>query len=516
MAISFNGIKSMLPARPWLKRSVERLSRPPQAKPSPPANGSMPSNGPNGSIVVIPSPASIKELQEESRLALHAARPDLHNFVMARLVKKRSLKELVQQLRTDPEGDGRVSAAYALGGIGDPRATRALSAALASTDREVRLAAATALGQIGGEKIFQMLMRKLRSRDWAVREAAVHGLGVLGDELAFTDILMRLGEDDYWGVREMAVDALVRMNNGRAIAPVVHALKDEDPAVRTMAEWGLAHLSDERGFNTLLKYLSGGNGMRVVHGVAGALRRMGSQQAFEALLNCLINDSQEVRLAAGFALGGMRKAWVISDLKKRMKELKVNPEARDAVLALVMVNSFRVGGEVDHLQRGSQIVDFASAVAKKWKPSFEYYLRVNEARKMSWDRAFLMTADEYKDATFPVSIINGERENLAVRFDDPRAGEIIIELDPEKDIEIIVSLYPERRLKIDLQVLEGNAKSLEELEREYLEQYPGIEKLSRAAHHAAEVVSDYRKLARAIKHTRILIGMAQRGLAYYS
>lgn len=515
MAISFNGIKSMLLARSWLKRSVERLSRPPQVRPSLPANGLIPPNGPNGAIAVEPYRSPLKELQQESRLALRAARPDLYNLVMAKVGKKRSLKELIRQLKHDPEADKQEAAAYALGGIGDPRATRALSIALASADREVRIAAATALGRIGGEKIFRLLTRELKNKDWAVREAAVYGLGVLGDERAFTDILMRLGEDTYWGVRELAANALGRMNNGLAVAPLVHAMRDEDRNVRFAAEDALSRLTDERGFDVLLGCMNGRSSPQLIHAAARALRRMASQRAFEALLKCLKRDSKKVWAMAIDELGGMRQAWADPDLKKRMTDLEVRPEVSGVVLAIVRANKFNGADEASRYHWGSPMVDFGSAVAEEWMPSFQHELTTNEARDMVWSRAFPMRAEEYKDATFPASIINGERENLAVRFDDPRAGEVIIELDPEKDIEIIKALYPGRRLKIDLEMLEANAEALAELERQYLDQYPGIEKLSQAVNHSTEIVKDFNELVRAIKRTRILIGMARRGLAYY-
>ena len=66
----------------------------------------------------------------------------------------------------------RVSAAGALGQLGDARAVEPLIAALADRDSAVRVSAAGALGQLGNAQAVEPLIAALADRDSDVRVSA--------------------------------------------------------------------------------------------------------------------------------------------------------------------------------------------------------------------------------------------------------------------------------------------------------------------------------------------------------
>jgi HEAT repeat protein len=158
---------------------------------------------------------------------------------------------------SDPIPLARMSAAHALGKIGDPRAVDALIEVLHDSDLEVVARAAFALGQIGDARAapalvgvlghdnreleatmasvlerfaasaVQPLIRALGHENWRAREQAADALRVIGAKDAIPSLAPLLA-DPCWQVRFAAVNALG--NLGEQLTPDL----DEDPRVRAL------------------------------------------------------------------------------------------------------------------------------------------------------------------------------------------------------------------------------------------------------------------------------------------
>lgn len=138
-----------------------------------------------------------------------------------------SRKPNVHQLRSSEDIDGliealsyendhniRLSAASALGKIGDPRAVEPLIDAL-EDQVIVKEVVALALGEIGDPQAVEPLINELENERWEVRGTAAKALGKIGDDRA-TKPLSQLLDDKIEIVRWNAVQALEALRNEAA------------------------------------------------------------------------------------------------------------------------------------------------------------------------------------------------------------------------------------------------------------------------------------------------------------
>jgi HEAT repeat protein len=230
----------------------------------------------------------------------------------------RAVEPLCRAL-TDHELEVRLLAARALGAIGDARAVAPLRESLESQDPDFHREVAIALGKLKDAGAFEPLWAEIAKGHWSARERAIAALGALGDprsveplEKALQLALRGLQEpplrDDAYETlaaiaqalgevgtaaleqlttivdkgtpesREVAVEALGRTKDRRAIVPLVAALADHtiDP------EWSAMDAE-------------------VQWAAVEALASLG-EAAVEPLCEALGNSDPGVRRRAGWAL----------------------------------------------------------------------------------------------------------------------------------------------------------------------------------------------------------------------
>ncbi len=188
-----------------------------------------------------------------------------------KLKAKGDIKGLIKALGYQRDWQVRVSAARALGEIGDARAVEALIGALGEQHADMRKAAAEALGKIGDARAVEPLVAALKDEQKDVRLAATEALRTIGapavepltaalkarkknERLVAIAVLGKIGDaraveplagalkDRAWSVRRAAAEALGGIGDARAVEPLVAALKDEQENVRTAAAEALSKL----------------------------------------------------------------------------------------------------------------------------------------------------------------------------------------------------------------------------------------------------------------------------------
>ncbi len=214
------------------------------------------------------------------------------------------------ELLADPDVQLRQILARALGQLGDRRAVEPLMAMLTDLDqntrltmaasrflsptalqqeaqinRELRQAVIEALGKLKDGRAIEPLVAALRDPD--LRDLAVGGLKQL-NTAATVDALLAIGPEADLNVRRAVIEILGTSHDGRAIAPLVAALQDPDAGLRRLA--------------------------------AQALGTQENRQALEPLLTCLQDPDQAVRLAAIEALGQLRDIRVAEPLLALLSE----------------------------------------------------------------------------------------------------------------------------------------------------------------------------------------------------
>jgi HEAT repeat protein len=206
---------------------------------------------------------------------------------------------------------GAVSAAYALGAIGEKKAVHPLIAASKSEDSPLRRAAAWALGQIRESRATEALVATLKDDEGEVRRTAAEALDQMGwqieqDEDAgwywlakqtwkkpnapkadfMTAVFCNLLKDDNERLRYEVVNALGEMGNSRAVEPLIRvSLEDKDEDVRRAAVRALGKIGSTAAVEALIALIKNDDFM--AWQAAQALGKISDLCAVESLLALL-------------------------------------------------------------------------------------------------------------------------------------------------------------------------------------------------------------------------------------
>ena len=168
---------------------------------------------------------------------------------------KDRVAELIKQLK-DGNWIVRESAVEALGEIRDGRAVEPLVKTLKDADDDVREGAAEALGKIKDRRAVEPLIEALKDEDDDVRRAAAEALGRIGDGRAVGALENVLRKGGKAVVRIWAAYALVRINkNEKAFQYLLTRLKDKDPDIRRLVAYALGEIGDGRAVEPLIEAL---------------------------------------------------------------------------------------------------------------------------------------------------------------------------------------------------------------------------------------------------------------------
>ena len=142
----------------------------------------------------------------------------------------------------------------------------------------LRTMAVSALGKTGDERAVDPLCKALAYDDSNVRRRAATVLGELGDKRGVDPLIKALAHDDYL-LRSDAAEALGRLGDKRAVKPLIAALSDERDWVRWRTVDALVRLGDV-SVDPLIEALADGdsNVSRAVH---EALERLRLKKLFE-------------------------------------------------------------------------------------------------------------------------------------------------------------------------------------------------------------------------------------------
>ena len=160
-------------------------------------------------------------------------------------------------LLTDRETAVRLTAAEALGKIGDQKGIPVLLQALHDSEASVREAAARSIGKFpsvraeAGAEVLALL----RDPDASVRRAAAEALGAVEASSALTSALGALLSDPDPAVRQAAGHALLLSDTREAVAVLSKGATDPDPVVRRWAVAALGESGDGRAVPVLLDRL---------------------------------------------------------------------------------------------------------------------------------------------------------------------------------------------------------------------------------------------------------------------
>jgi HEAT repeat protein len=164
--------------------------------------------------------------------------------------------ELLRKAMDDRDETFRARLVKVVARMDHPLATEILIKAFNDPDCYVRKSAVEAVPQIDHPAIIRALVDCLRDEEINVRESAVIALEKCRDADTVVDILSAALDDSHWNVRRESVEVIARVGGSRALEPLQRALKDKDPEVRLSALVGLADLTDESVFDSVVGALT--------------------------------------------------------------------------------------------------------------------------------------------------------------------------------------------------------------------------------------------------------------------
>jgi len=141
-------------------------------------------------------------------------------------------------------------AALMLSAIDDPRADDALLKALGNEAPGVRATAAWALGKRGTKGAVEPLLAALEEKVPEVRGSAAAALGILGDPRAVPPLMARMADGNR-RVERAVMQALVDLGEP-AVEPLIKCLGSRDAEIRLKAVWALGRINDPRAIRPLI------------------------------------------------------------------------------------------------------------------------------------------------------------------------------------------------------------------------------------------------------------------------
>jgi HEAT repeat protein len=209
---------------------------------------------------------------------------------------------LIDGLRSG-DVDVRWMAAVALGDIADPAAVPALLETLNDVDAYVRSRAALALAAIG-EPAETALITSLSTGNERVRWGATLALGRIGGEVATSALIDALHDPDE-DIRRQTANALEDMGEA-AIPTLIAMLRISDPSIRDEIIGALTQIG-KPATPSLVAALRTSKDPCIRAGAALALGGISDPVTADALNEALGDGEEGVRLAAGEALGDIRR-----------------------------------------------------------------------------------------------------------------------------------------------------------------------------------------------------------------
>jgi hypothetical protein len=161
---------------------------------------------------------------------------------------------------------------------------------------------------------------KEKHSDASMRLIAVEALGKIGDPRAVEALILAL-RDENNRVRRATAEALGELGDSRAVAPLITALQDRDANVRYIATSALGELGDDRAVASLVQMLSEAEidrslvSYNLINAVAVSLGQLGDA-GFEALIAALQDEDVWVCQSAVMALGELENPRAVEPLEQ--------------------------------------------------------------------------------------------------------------------------------------------------------------------------------------------------------
>lgn len=206
----------------------------------------------------------------------------------------------------------------------EQREAMAVAAGLADR-REIGALIRAVLDPFAFEQLFAAVVPRIQARSTLT--------GLMGRPL-FSPSLEEVASRFAGEFREAAADALARLKDQRAVAPLLGALSHQDRYVRALVANVLGRIGDRRAVSPLIAVLRDADA-RVLKSAAQALGEIGDSNARGSLVAMLTDKDEELRCCAAEALSCLEGTSQVAELDRALanKDLALIASAHRYFLA---------------------------------------------------------------------------------------------------------------------------------------------------------------------------------------
>lgn len=244
----------------------------------------------------------------------------------------RSSKELRAILQKDAVPAQRAAAAGVLGHRIERANHQALIAALNDPDDKVRESVILALGQMRSRRALPEIVKILSSdKNMRLRQASAFSLGLIRDSDAVEPLIAALRDPDP-GLRTNITIALGRLGDPRAVEPLLALPHDENHETCAPIAIALGQIKSDVASEKLFNWINSPEG-DICPNAAIALVLIGGRKQVEALIQVLDNTRPVSRRSAAYALGALGDKRAVMPLIDRLgdSDTQVRINAIDAL-----------------------------------------------------------------------------------------------------------------------------------------------------------------------------------------
>jgi HEAT repeat protein len=231
-------------------------------------------------------------------------------YLLGKLKSADAVDRLIGRLR-DPDPKVRRFAAVALTEIGDPRAEEYLVALLNDKDPAMRTYATVGIMTIGGRVSIRLLLESLK--DPETQWLAVRILDKIGSRDVDSLIAALKDERTRW----YAQAALAKLDSA-ALPQLEEQLRSGDEAIREGVARVMGEVRDRRAVAPLLEAIQSPG--ETGQSSATALIQIADPASVEPLIELLTSQTEQVRLYAAYALGGLKDRRAVTPLIKLLAD----------------------------------------------------------------------------------------------------------------------------------------------------------------------------------------------------
>ena len=228
----------------------------------------------------------------------------------------------------------------------------------ALSDENTRPSATEALINIGPAAV-EPLINALKNTSPFVRSAAAEALGGIKDPRAIEPLISAMLRDGYEYTRAEAAWALAAMEDPRVIEPLIEALSDPHQDVRAVAELALARMGP-LSVEPLIKVLNKKGTAALRNSAVRALGGINDPRVVDPLIKAL--DDAAVRDSAAIALGEIKDPRAVEPLIKILKA-KDHSGGSSVAAALIKMGAPSVEPLAQALNDNDQVVRRLAVIA---------------------------------------------------------------------------------------------------------------------------------------------------------